>query len=159
MTGMSHGRKIILGAVAILTVTSGCAGTGDKGTPARPSSASRSSSASASAPSPACTKEAVKDAPKLTFDKAKTLIGTLPWYCDIDTESGRIDVGRPHDTSTTTEVWMRALSTDVALPKGFQVDPSVESYVDINGSWYRVRYAGGPGQDAPAQVSPSSSSS
>jgi hypothetical protein len=100
----------------------------------------------------------VKGAPKLTYEKAKVLIGTRPWICEIDDAAGPPDAGRPHDTSTTTDEWMRAISTDVPLPKGFDEDKTVAVYVDLDGQWYRIREAG-QGSDLPLEVSPSSTPS
>jgi hypothetical protein len=96
----------------------------------------------------------VKDAPKLTFAKAKTLIGTRPWGCEIVVATGRANGGKPPDTSTSTEVWMRAISTDVPLPRGFDEDTTTAAYVDVGGQWYRIRQAG-IGHNAPLKISSS----
>ncbi len=49
---------------------------------------------------------------------------------------------------------MRALSTDVDLPEGFQVDDSVQAYIAADGVWYSVRYAGEDTSEFPLKVSP-----
>lgn len=150
---------VVAGWVGLSVLLSACGGSGQGAVPGPASTTAESSSPVSPSGSPlACSAEAVKDAPKLTFGRARTLIGTRPWYCDIDTVTGRFEVFQPPDTSTSTEEWMRAISTDVALPKGFDEETSVKAYVAIDGHWYRVRYAGGEAHDAPAQVSPGASS-
>ena len=120
--------------VGLSVLLSACGGSGQGAVPGPASTTAESSSPVSPSGSPlACSAEAVKDAPKLTFGRARTLIGTRPWYCDIDTETGRIEVAQAPDASTSTEEWMRALSTDVALPKGAHHNPRCSGGVMVAG--------------------------
>ncbi len=48
--------------------------------------------------------------------------------------------------SQRTDAWIRALSTDVPLPKGFDEVKGARFFIHTDDGWFRARFPLGPGE-------------